>query len=77
MRGLPDSHLPSIADTIELNMHAAKLTNPNVKIVGITVKTSSVSAKEGQSICEYLGKQFNLPCVDPLRDGVDKIVENL
>lgn len=32
MRGLPDSKFPSIANTIELNLQAAKLTNPNAKL---------------------------------------------
>ncbi len=77
MRGLPNSQFPSIATTIELNLSAAKLTNPNAKIVGITVNTSSVSKEEGQNICQQLAEEFSLPCVDPLRDGTDAIVDKL
>lgn len=77
MRGLPQSQFPSVEATIALNLQAAKLTNPNVKVVGITVNTSSVSVEEGQRICAQLGKQFSLPCVDPLRDGTDSIVSTL
>jgi uncharacterized NAD-dependent epimerase/dehydratase family protein len=77
MRGLPQSQFPSIEATIALNLQAAKLTNPNVKVVGITVNTSSVSVEEGKRICEQLGKQFSLPCADPLRDGTDSIVSTL
>lgn len=77
MRGLPQSQFPSVEATIALNLQAAKLTNPNVKVVGITVNTSSVSVEEGQRICAQLSEQFSLPCADPLRDGTDSIVATL
>lgn len=77
MRGLPDSQFPSIATTIALNLQAARLTNPAVKVVGITVNTSSVSVEEGQRICAQLSEEFSLPCVDPLRDGTDSIIAAL
>jgi len=77
MRGLPQSQFPSVEATIALNLQAAKLTNPNVKVVGITVNTSSVSIEEGQRICAQLSEQFSLPCADPLRDGTDSIVSTL
>ncbi len=77
MRGLPNSQLPSVADTISLNLQAARLTNPNVFVAGIAVNTSSVTIEEGQKICRAIAQEFNLACVDPLRDGVASIVNNL
>ena len=77
MRGLPQSQVPSIEDTIRLNLEAARLTNPNVKVAGIAVNTSSVSVEEGKAICARLNKQFSLPCVDPVRDSADSIVAAL
>ncbi|ACA87527.1 N-acetyltransferase DgcN [Shewanella woodyi] len=77
MRGLPNSQFPSIADTINLNLQAARLTNPNVYIAGIAINTSSVSIKKGQEICRAIGQKFGLACVDPLRDGVTSIVSHL
>ncbi|AXV67264.1 DUF1611 domain-containing protein (plasmid) [Pseudoalteromonas lipolytica] len=77
MRGLPHTSFPSIETTIELNIVAAKLTNPDVKVVGISVNTSSVTSEEGNAICERLSQTFGVPCVDPLRDGVNSIVANL
>ena len=77
MRGLPDSQFPSIAKTIELNLQAARLTNPNVKVIGISVNTSSVSIEDGRIICAQLSEQFSIPCIDPLRDGSDAIIAEL
>jgi uncharacterized NAD-dependent epimerase/dehydratase family protein len=77
MRGIPSSGFPSIENTIELNLQAARLTNPNVKVVGIAVNTSSVSVEKGQEICAEYSQQFNLPCIDPLRDGAQSIAKTL
>jgi len=77
MRGLPNSQFPSIAQTVALNLAAAKLTNPDVQVIGITVNTSSVSVAEGQEICAGISEEFSLPCVDPLRDGCNAIIDKL
>jgi len=77
MRGLPLSHFPSIEKTIALNLTAAKLTNPQVKIIGIAINTSSVSVEQGREICQRLAKEFAVPCIDPLRDGSAAIVQQL
>ncbi|REL26675.1 DUF1611 domain-containing protein [Thalassotalea euphylliae] len=77
MRGLPNTKFPSLQETIELNVQAAKLTNPNVKVAGIAVNTSSVSVEEGRAICQQISEELSLPCVDPVRDGCDAIVERL
>jgi len=74
MRGLPNSQFPSIETTILLNLQAAQLTNPNAKIVGIALNTSSVSVEEGQQLCKSLSDKFSLPCIDPVRDSADAIV---
>lgn len=77
MRGLPNTPFPSIEQTIKLNLEAAKLTNPAAKVVGISVNTSSVSVEEGQAICARLSEQFDMPCADPVRDGMQSIVDVL
>ena len=77
MRGLPSSSIPSIEQTINLNLNAAKLTNPNAQVIGISVNTSSVGVTEGQTICALLSEQFGLPCADPVRDGMQSIVAAL
>ncbi|OIQ46919.1 MAG: EBNA-1 nuclear protein [Gammaproteobacteria bacterium MedPE] len=77
MRGLDDRPLPSIAQTIELNLAAARVTNPNVKVAAIAVNTSSVDEREALKICSAIAIEHNLPCVDPVRHGVDAIIGNL
>ncbi|MGB1299335.1 MAG: N-acetyltransferase DgcN [Psychrobium sp.] len=77
MRGIEERPLPTIAQTIEQNLAAARITNPDVKVVGISVNTSSVSESEALAICQSISTQFELPCVDPVRHGIGAIVGNL
>ncbi|WP_025565188.1 N-acetyltransferase DgcN [Psychromonas sp. SP041] len=77
MRGLPTYPLPDLKTCMELNLTMARITNPAVKFVGISVNTSQLSET---AAAEYLAKveaEFNLPAVDPFREGVSRIVEAL
>src|SRR6185437_13506323 len=42
MRGLPGYPLPELARCLEANLTAARLTNPDVKAVGVALNTSNV-----------------------------------
>jgi len=77
MRGITNRPLPTLKHTIELNLAAASITNPNVKVAGITINTSSVSETEASDICRNLSHELGLPVVDPLRHGVQSVVDNL
>ncbi|TQV87177.1 N-acetyltransferase DgcN [Aliikangiella coralliicola] len=77
MRGIPGRNLPSLAQTLELNLNAAKLTNPDARFVGISVNTSMLGEDEANAICAGYEKEFSLPCVDPIRHSVSRIVEQL
>ena len=46
MRALPGRPLPSLEQVIEMNLTAARITNPDVKVIGVSVNTSSVSEDE-------------------------------
>ncbi|CAH0528768.1 N-acetyltransferase DgcN [Vibrio hippocampi] len=77
MRGLPDYSLPELAPCIEANLAAAKLTNPNVQCVGISVNTSNLSEEEALRYMDKVESAFDIPVVDPFRQGVSRIVAKL
>ncbi len=77
MRALPGRPLPSLEQVIEMNLTAARITNPDVKVIGISVNTSSVSEDEALAYCKSVTEQLGLPCVDPIRHGVGALVEAL
>jgi len=77
MRGLKNCALPDIDKTLRANLGAAHLTNSDARFVGIALNTSNMAESEGLEACEILEKKYQLPCVDPMRQGVDRIIERL
>ena len=77
MRGLPSYSLPDIKTCIDTNIAAAQLTNKAVKCVGISVNSSNLEEAEALLYMEALEKELGLPVVDPFRQGVARLVEQL
>jgi len=77
MRGLPNCPLPDLAHCLEVNLAAARLTNPAVKAVGIALNTSGIPAHEALAACQAISDRLGLPCQDPVTMGVESIVDCL
>ena len=69
--------LPSVAECIDLHLRCARLTNPNVCCVGISVNTFGINANRRVSYLTELSKELGLPCVDPIQDGCEEIVDRI
>ncbi len=77
MRGLPNQPLPDIATCLNANVEAAKLTNPQAKMVGISINTKLMPPEAANAYLKEMADEHNLPCVDPVRTGVSAIVDNI
>lgn len=77
MRGLPHYQPPRLDDCLEANLRAARLTNPQVRAVGIALNTSAMGAAQATDLCARTADMFGLPCSDPYRMGVDAMVDLL
>ena len=77
IEAFPDFPLPTIAELIELTIANGKLTNPDIRCVGICVNTSSLSEDERAAYLEKTGEAHGLPCVDPVATGVDPIIDHI
>ncbi len=77
MRGLPGQPLPDIAETLEMNLQVARLTSPNVRAVGLSLNTSALDEDEARELCDETAVAFGLPCTDPMRFGVEAILDRL
>ncbi len=77
MRGLPDYPLPNLKDCLALNLEAARLTNPQVRAVGVAVNTSAMPDGEARALLEGIEDALGLPTVDSFKDGVAPIVDRL
>ena len=69
--------LPSVAECIDLHLRCARLTNSNVCCVGVSVNTSSLDAEIRASYLAELSAELNLPCIDPIQDNCDAIIDNI
>jgi len=77
MRGLNNRSLPSIEQVMEINLLAAHLTNPKAKFIGLCINTSSLEEQQALKLFDEYERQFNLPVVDPVRTGVDKLLDRI
>jgi uncharacterized NAD-dependent epimerase/dehydratase family protein len=77
MRGLPHYKLPSLRQCIDVNIAMARLTNPGVRCVGISINTAALDASAADSLLKQTADAFGMPCVDPVRGDVVAIVDRL
>jgi uncharacterized NAD-dependent epimerase/dehydratase family protein len=77
MRGVPGRPLPDLAECLERNLEAARLTSPDVRAVGVCLNTSAMDPETAQRLCDVIAAQMGLPCTDPFRFGVEPIIDQL
>jgi len=77
MRGLPHAPLPSIEACLELHVACARLTNPASRFAGISVNTRSLDEAAAARCVKALEDGHGLPATDPIRFGIEKIVDRL
>lgn len=76
MRNIPSRTLPGLQECIDANLSAAHLVNPGVQMAGVALNTRLMDASTAKRTCEAVEDETGLPCQDPLRDGVGRIVDN-
>lgn len=77
MRGLPHAPLPDVAECIQANLDAARLTSPNVRCVGVSVNTAALQDREARTLLARMEKVLAMPCVDAYREGAGRLVDAL
>lgn len=74
---LEDFPIPPLDVCIERYLEAARLTNAGVRCIGVAVNTSGLAQEDYHKVCASIEAQTSLPCVDPVRDGVEPLVAEL
>lgn len=77
MRGLPGYGLPSLEALRDLSLAMARMVNPAVQVVGISINTAAMGEDEALACLEGIEKRMGLPTVDPFRQGAGRLVEAL
>ena len=77
MRGV-EHPLPSIGEVIDLTMRLGRLTNPDIRPVGIAINTAALDDGSGAAHASMRRRrEYDLPAVDPIRTGVGPIVDRI
>ena len=77
MRGLPGFKLPSLQDLRDTALQLARVANPDVKVVGISVNTKALGEQEAVDYLASVEAEMGLPTVDPFRHGAERLVDAL
>ena len=76
MRGVAHP-LPTIREVIDLTITCGRLTNPAIRCVGIAVNTQALDENAARALLEETAAAYSLPATDPVRFGVDAIVDRI
>ena len=76
--GLEGYALPSIGETIDVNLRLGRRTNPAVRCAGISLNTAHLTDDERRSALQRASAETGLPAADPMRPGpdFDRLVES-
>jgi len=77
LNGFPHMPVPSLQEALPVYLSAARLTNPQVRFVGVALNTESLGQEAAARVIEETSQTLGLPCVDPIRTGVAPLVSAL
>jgi uncharacterized NAD-dependent epimerase/dehydratase family protein len=69
----PQISLPPLEEAIDRYLEAGRLTNKEIRCVGIAINSSTLSDTQWLDYRNGLQSRLNLPVCDPMRGGVDPI----
>ncbi|HEY1752547.1 MAG TPA: DUF1611 domain-containing protein [Caulobacteraceae bacterium] len=67
--GHPGFLLPTVEETIALNLRLARRTNPAVRCAGVSLNTSGLSDADAEHTLKITAASVGLPAADPIRGG--------
>jgi uncharacterized NAD-dependent epimerase/dehydratase family protein len=73
----PQFPLVPLPEAAQAYLAAARLTNADARLVGAALDTSKLSIQEADGECKRTEDLLGVPCVDPIRTGVDQILNAL
>ncbi|MBB4630949.1 DUF1611 domain-containing protein [Sphingosinicella soli] len=76
--GAPGYVIPSLEETVELNLLLGRRTNPAIRCAGFAFNTGDMDAAEAEALMDAESKRLGLPVADPIRggDAFKKLVDN-
>ncbi len=69
--------IPDLRACLEAYTTTARLTNPAACLIGLCINTSSLTEEQALEYLRETERTLRLPCCDPVRTGVSRIVDVL
>ena len=78
MLGHPGYTLPSIEQTMALNLSLGSLTNAQIRCAGVSLNTAALTADDAQQLLASESDRLGLPVADPIRGGeaLERLVDS-
>lgn len=78
MLGTANYTLPTLSETIEINLRLARRTNSAARCGGISLNTSALDADQTSAAIEAAERETGLPAADPMKAGgaLDRLVSS-
>lgn len=73
----PHLPIPPLQVAVHRYLEAAQLTNPNVRLVGVSLNTSALGEEERERVLAETARDLGVPCFDPLKTSPAAIVDRL
>jgi len=73
----PDYPIPSLREVIDVYLQAGRLTNRDVRCVGISINSSTLDEAGWRDYRIRLERELGLAVCDPMRGGVDRLAAAL
>ena len=69
--GHPDFPMPSLEETIDMNLRLGRRTNPGIRCAGVSLNTEKLDAQSATRLFAQERERLNLPVADPMRGGAE------
>lgn len=76
MRGVT-TPLPSITALVDATVTLGRLTNPDIRPVGLAINTAALDEDAAQRCLAEAATEYGMPAVDPMRTGVGPLVDRI
>jgi uncharacterized NAD-dependent epimerase/dehydratase family protein len=69
--------VPEIEEVIDLTVRLGRRTNPQIRCAGVALNTARLDEPAARDLVAATERRIGLPCTDPIRFGVQTMVEAL
>jgi uncharacterized NAD-dependent epimerase/dehydratase family protein len=69
--GNPGFALPSIEETVDLNLRLGRRTNAAIRCAGVSINTAHLEEDAARALLAAESKRLNMPVADPIRGGAE------